>query len=151
MTASMNIIVDETENKFVIDIIRNGVLEFNAPYFGRNEIKPFVIYSTQSKNPNEKILGGLCGYYGKKYIRVDLLWVDESSRQKGIGAELLKKLDEFAYAKNCKYIQLDTFDFQARPFYEKFGYVCIGTVDKWIEGHDCYFMRKTLGASTSKG
>lgn len=86
----------------------------------------------------------MTGYYKGKYARVDLLWVDETFRQHGLGRKLILKLEELCRVKGCSYIQLDTFDFQARPFYEKLGFKCIGTIHKWVEGRDCHFMRKTL-------
>ncbi|WP_337589150.1 hypothetical protein [Legionella shakespearei] len=54
------------------------------------------------------------------------------------------KLEQFSKMKGCLYIQLDTFDFQARPFYEKLGFECVGTISKWVDDRDCHFMRKIL-------
>jgi len=37
---------------------------------------------------------------------------------------------------------LDTFSFQARPFYERHGYECFGELRDHPPGHSHYFMRK---------
>lgn len=134
-------LVDETNDENIKNIIKQGVLAFNQPYFGMQEAKPFTIYIIDG---NKSILGGLYGWHFDKYIRVDMTWVDENYREKGFGKKIFQKLDEYAHLKRCKYIQLDTFDFQAKPFYEKMGFECMGTIPKWVEGHDCHFMRKTL-------
>jgi len=96
------------------------------------------------KNPKNNIIAGLYGWYSKKYLRVEMTWVNEHYRNQSLGTQLFQQLDIYARSKGCQYIQLDTFDFQARPFYEKLGFACIGTIPKWIEGRDCHFMRKKL-------
>jgi endonuclease/exonuclease/phosphatase (EEP) superfamily protein YafD len=40
-----------------------------------------------------------------------------------------------------------TFSFQARPFYEKFGYEVFATLEDYPPGHRKYFLRKALGDS----
>lgn len=139
--SDLQVLVDETNDERINNTIKQGVLAFNQPYFGVQEAKPFTIYIIDD---NKSILCGLYGCHFDKYIRVDMTWVDESYRKKGFGKKLFQKLDEYARQKHCKYIQLDTFDFQAKPFYEKMGFECIGTIPKWVEGYDCHFMRKTL-------
>jgi GNAT superfamily N-acetyltransferase len=136
-----NIFIDETENSDLIKVIKKGIIEYNAPFFGSNPSKSFIIYI---KNYKLDIIAGLTGFYKGKYARVDLFWVDKAVRHQGLGKRLILKLEEFCKIKGCCYIQLETFDFQARPFYEKLGFECIGTVSKWVEDRDCYFMRKTL-------
>ena len=41
-------------------------------------------------------------------------------------------------------VVLDTFSFQARPFYERHGYRVVGTVPGFPHGHERYFMAKEL-------
>ncbi|MDB5536981.1 MAG: Acetyltransferase family protein, partial [Devosia sp.] len=41
-------------------------------------------------------------------------------------------------------IWLDTFSFQARPFYEKLGYSVFGTIPDYPPGGARYFLSKTL-------
>jgi hypothetical protein len=37
---------------------------------------------------------------------------------------------------------LDTFSFQARPFYEKLGYEVFGQLEDYPRGHSRYFLQK---------
>jgi hypothetical protein len=39
---------------------------------------------------------------------------------------------------------LDTFDFQARGFYERNGYELFGTLDDCPPGHKRYYLKKAL-------
>src|SRR5205823_2780313 len=43
---------------------------------------------------------------------------------------------------------LDTFDFQARGFYERLGYETFAEVQDFPRGHSRFFMKKTLGTGT---
>ena len=48
-------------------------------------------------------------------------------------------------AHGCAHAYLDTFDFQARPFYERLGYTVFGLQDDYPPGHRRFFQRKVLG------
>ena len=45
---------------------------------------------------------------------------------------------------------LETFSFQARPFYEKLCYRVFGTLDNYPEGHTYYYLTKHLVTSKTK-
>ncbi|CAM2861519.1 GNAT family N-acetyltransferase [Legionella worsleiensis] len=136
-----DIYIDETDNSEISAIIKQGILDYNAPFFGSNFLTPFTIYM---KDLQSEIIAGLTGSYRGKYVRVDFFWVHKDFRHQGLGSKLMMKLEEFSKAKECRFIQLDTFDFQARPFYEKLGFECVGTIPRWIEGQDFHFMRKAI-------
>ena len=46
-----------------------------------------------------------------------------------------------ALRRGCRAAYLDTFSYQARPFYEKLGYEVFGTLDDYPLGHQRFFMR----------
>ena len=50
----------------------------------------------------------------------------------------------FIWTELTKLIHLDTFDFQAKEFYKKQGYVVFGKLDDCPENHCRYFMKKLL-------
>jgi hypothetical protein len=54
-----------------------------------------------------------------------------------------------AIRRGCRGAYLDTFSYQARPFYEKLGYAVFGTLDDYPPGHQRFFMRKRLGEHTA--
>jgi len=53
-------------------------------------------------------------------------------------------LEQAARQRGCQYAHLDTFSFQARPFYEDLGYTVFGTLDDYPPGHQRFFMQKAL-------
>ena len=53
---------------------------------------------------------------------LDILWVEEKLRRQGIGSALIREAERAARERGCQLMTLGTFDFQARPLYEKFGF-----------------------------
>ena len=45
--------------------------------------------------------------------------------------------------RGCAIVWLDTFEFQARPFYEKLGFTVFGTLD-YPAGFKRFFLQKSL-------
>ena len=75
---------------------------------------------------------------------LDLLWVDERCRGRGMGAALVRAVEGEARERNCPLIYLATHDFQGKPFYEKQGYKLCGTNENWPKGHCNHIMMKRL-------
>jgi len=56
----------------------------------------------------------------------------------------MKRAEAEAIARGCRGAWLDTFAFQARPFYEQLGYTCFGELNDYPTGFARYFMNKAL-------
>ena len=67
-----------------------------------------------------------------------------SARGQGVGSQLLAMAEQEAVARGCHSAYLDTFSFQALPFYQKQGYEVFGTLDNYPGEHKRYFLRKQL-------
>ncbi len=74
------------------------------------------------KNRQGKIVAGLNGHTHYGWLFIKLFWVDENCRGKNLGTRLLQAAEKEALKRNCKNVWLDTFSFQALPFYQKLGY-----------------------------
>ena len=86
-----------------------------------------------------------------KAADLDILWVEEKYRKKGIGSALIRKAERTAREKGCHFMTLGTFDFQARPLYEKFGFSVCGTIEDCpTKGHTHYDMIKRLDDSSDE-
>ncbi len=93
-----------------------------------------------------QFIGGLDGatYFG--WLYVENLAVAEHQRGQGVGSRLLRAAEAEAMHRGCTHAYLDTFSFQARPFYEKHGYTLAGTLEEFPAGHSRFFLQKRLGS-----
>ncbi len=78
------------------------------------------------------------------WLMLDGLWVDAALRGRRLGARLLGEAEALARRRGCRAAWLDTFDFQARPFYERQGYRVVAALDGFPPGHTHYRLRKDL-------
>ncbi|MBR5071294.1 MAG: GNAT family N-acetyltransferase [Oscillospiraceae bacterium] len=72
------------------------------------------------------------------------LWVDEAHRRQGIATALFREAERKAADQGCYLSLIGTFDFQAKPFYDRLGYSLIVTTHDYPKGHEHYFMYKRL-------
>jgi len=91
-----------------------------------------------------RTVGGITAELFGGWAYISLLWVEESLRNQGFGSELLHRLETEAINLGCTNAHLDTYSYEARPFYEKAGYEVFGKLDDYPPGHCKYFLSKTL-------
>ena len=93
---------------------------------------------------DDTLLAGLQAYHYYGCCHIDLLYVKENIRGKGYGSRLLHKAEEIASERHCLFMSLNTMDFEARPFYEKYGYAVDFVREGFEKGAVMYGMRKTI-------
>jgi GNAT superfamily N-acetyltransferase len=95
---------------------------------------------------SDEILGGLWAFslWGSFYVNVVV--VPEAGRRRGTGSVLMRLAEQEARARGCRNMWLDTFAFQARPFYERLGFEVFGELDGLAPCYPRTFLRKTLSA-----
>lgn len=92
-----------------------------------------------------EVVGGVLGEMRFSWLAVDVLWVSEMYRGKGLGGRLLQTAEDAGKARGAVGVFLDTLDFQARGFYEKKGYVLYGELKNFPAGHTKFLLAKSLG------
>lgn len=123
--------------------IHSLLLDFNSRTSGYAfDGRALVI--TVADPASAEIIGGLWGSTAYGYLHVDMLIVPEMMRRRGIGARLMRDAEQEARQRGCRGAYLETFDFQAREFYEKLGYSVFGQLDDTPPGHRRYFLKKPL-------
>jgi GNAT superfamily N-acetyltransferase len=96
------------------------------------------------RDRNNRTIGGIAADLFGGWVYISLLWVDENFRNQGLGTQLLNRLEGEVIRLGYKNAHLDTYSFEARPFYEGAGYEVFARLDDYPEGHYKYFLKKTL-------
>jgi GNAT superfamily N-acetyltransferase len=97
------------------------------------------------RDADQAVVGGLWGSTAYGWLFTQLLVVPEQSRGHGIGRQLLSMAEAEAVKRGCHAAWLDTFEFQAKAFYERVGYSCFATLPDYPKGSSRFFLRKELG------
>jgi GNAT superfamily N-acetyltransferase len=96
-----------------------------------------------------KPAGGLSGWADFDWAFIHLLYLPEALRRQGHGRELINRAEMWARERGLVGMWLDTFEFQARPFYEKLGFEVFGQIDDHPVRKTRYFMSKRFVPATA--
>lgn len=138
-------IEQNNEDKFK-EYVLNGLVENNkrkCEWFRENSSK-----SEEPKNflafDGDKIIGGAIGYINYNWYFLDLLWIEDIYRGKDIGTTLINNIEEYAQKEKLTGVRMETWNFQAKGFYEKMGYKIYATIEDCPPGTTDYFFMKKL-------
>ncbi len=123
--------------------LRDRLDEFNAPYAGARNTTDigFVV-----RDDDGQVLAGLIGSCVWEWLHVNVIWVSDLLRGQGYGTQLLMAAETEALKQNREFSMLNTFSFQARPFYERSGYKVISEMKDFPKGHSQFRMIKQLNS-----
>ena len=128
--------------------IGHGLLAYNVAKIGR---MPRGSISVGVRGPRGVILGGLQGFLFWGWLYVNMFWLDEKTRGKGIGSAVLAAAEKEAARRKCFGVYLDTGSFQAPGFYRKQGYKQFANLIDFPPGHSRYsFYKKLKPAAAAK-
>ena len=114
---------------------------FNISRAGDPRIRPVALLLTDEQGNH---VGGLWGRLAYDWLFIELLAVPEEHRGGRHGTALMAQADSIARANECTGMWLDTYEFQARGFYEKLGFEVFGTLEDHPIGQKRFFLRKHL-------
>jgi GNAT superfamily N-acetyltransferase len=119
----------------------NTIVAYNTEQVGDHWTGCLNIFARDQPG---KIIGGIYGFTDRGWLRIEVLVVKDGWRQQGVGTRLLAAAEAEARVRGCHDAWLDTFSFQALPFYQRHGYTIFGALENYPAGHSRYFVRKAL-------
>jgi GNAT superfamily N-acetyltransferase len=122
-------------------LVENALRAYNASSAPQANYLPLRL---TIKNAEGTVMGGLIGHSSYEWLFISVLIIPEALRGKGMGRRLMEQAEEIARARKLTGIWLDTFDFQARPFYERLGYRIFGELKDHPRGISQYWLQKRL-------
>jgi len=100
------------------------------------------------RDAQNRFLGGIYIVLARGWMYLDGVAVVEAARHQGLGSRLLSVAENEARKRDCHHAWLETYSFQAKPFYEQHGYCVFGVLNDHPIGHQRYFMQKSLIGET---
>jgi len=135
------IALNTAQTEAEIQAVASGLRAYNASKAGPAEYENWGLYV---RDNDGNIKGGLLAETGRGWLHISILWLDESLHGQGLGTQLMGRAEEEARKRGCHHVYLDTFDYQARPFYDVLGYTVFGTLDDYPLGHQRFYLQKKL-------
>ena len=123
------------------DAIVDGLVRYNAQH---GFPWPWQDLDLVLRDAGGRAVGGALGETNARWLFLKALWVAEDLRGRGLGRRLLAAAEDGARARGCIGVYLDTYSFQARPFYERAGYVLFGELRDHPPGGAKYYLAKRL-------
>lgn len=134
-----------------LEEIKSGLRNFNRNFIPQSKFRALGIFVEDEKGNKQ---AGIVAETVGNWMYIQMLWVDESLRGKDVGTQLIVEAEEEAKARGCRYSLVDTFSFQARPFYERMGYHMQMALEDYIADsrapedapstHTRFFLTKSL-------
>jgi GNAT superfamily N-acetyltransferase len=122
----------------VLEGLGNNILE----HLGNVELeRPIRIFI---RDQADKVVGGVIANCFGGWMYISLLWVEKSLRNLGYGTRLMQLAEAEAIQMGCNHAHVDTYSFEAKPFYEKHGYELFATLEDYPPGHSKYFLKKGM-------
>jgi len=121
--------------------IEDGLKEFNDRFCENDNHQELAIVLRDGQG---KLAGGLLGDTFWRWLHVGTLWIREDVRSLGYGRKLLEAAEQEAVRRGCRHSHLETHDFQALGFYQKYGYTLFAQLDDLPPEHKKFFLKKDL-------
>lgn len=137
----MELEVIDSPSKELISFFDKKIEEFNLERWEVKEKKPLAV---ALRDKQGTIMAGAAAWTFGFWLYIENLWVDQSLRGQELGTKILSALEAQARKRGCRFALLDTLNFQARPFYERFGYKVQWTQESYPREGCKHFMTKDL-------
>jgi GNAT superfamily N-acetyltransferase len=129
------------ENRETFDTLLEGMKAFNLAATGVGGGQRFNV---ALRDDSGRIVGGVAATLSADSLYLDIVWADDSIRGQGQVRAMMEAIETEARRRGARDAWLYTMSWQARPFYEKFGYACVGETPFMGDRYRRYFMWKQL-------
>ncbi len=148
MTSPLNLVVEHQADDDKRDFILKQVRQFNDEQSNWHQAiraeggLPLDIYAVR----DDQLIGGLISETFWGWLALDYLWVAPDHRRNGLGSLLVMEAETLALERQCQWVKVSTFSFQAPDFYHKLGYETVGKLVDYPPGETMHWLRKNLAS-----
>ena len=136
----MHIRLENTESQKAQEI-GNLIRSYNRSKREKAESEPLNLYIEDEQG---QLMAGLVAETFGNWLEIEYLFVKEDLRGQGIGSQLLQRAESEAKKRNCHYVFVNTYQFQAPAFYQKHGYQEVFTLKDYPCTGQRHYYQKDL-------
>jgi GNAT superfamily N-acetyltransferase len=144
MTDAPTIVLVEQDPKLQA-VVLEGVRGFNRTLFASHPPGQELNLAIRDPDRHEPI-GGLLGRTAGGWLAIELIFVPEAFRGRGLAARLVAMAEEEAQRRGCHSAWLDTVNPKALTLYRRLGYEVFGELKDYPVGFSRFFLQKKFGA-----
>ena len=128
--------IESQKSQVIGDLIRS----YNRSKRETAESEPLNLYA---EDDSGELMAGLVVETFGNWLEIENLFVKEDLRGQGIGSQLLQQAESEAKKRNCRYVFVNTYQFQAPAFYQKHGYKEVFTLKDYpYDGQRHYYQKE---------
>ena len=136
----MQVRLENTESQ-KSQIIGDLIRSYNRSKREVAESEPLNLYVEDEYG---EIMAGLVAEIFGNWLEIEYLFVREDLRGQGIGSQLLQQAESEAKKRNCRCAFVNTYQFQAPAFYQKYGYKEVFTMKDYPYTGQRHYYQKDL-------
>ena len=129
--------IESQKSQIIGDLIRS----YNR---SKREVAESESLNLYVEDDSGELMAGLVAETFGNWLEIEYLFVKEDLRGQGIGSKLLQQAESEAKKRNCRYVFVNTYQFQAPAFYEKQGYKEIFTLKDYPYTGQRHYYQKDL-------
>lgn len=137
----MRFIVTPAPSESEIADIRSHLRQYNQQFVQCGDVESLAVFAMSEEGSRT---GALTALTWGNWLQIQLLWVSDESRGQGIGSQLLSQAEAAAKERGCLFSLIDTFSFQALPFYLQRGYETRMILDNFPEDQQRFYLTREL-------
>lgn len=136
MELRLNVLDGETDGLYDLD---QRLVAFNR----KRSAWGSRYFTVELRDALQGLRGGAGARVNLGVVEVSTLWLDDGLRGAGWGRRIIETLAEEGRRMGARKILLDTYDFQARSFYEALGFTVFGTLD-YPSGNSRFYLSREI-------
>lgn len=136
-----NFIVTDQPSKEDCAAVLNVLRKFTTEQVETLDNNDFAVFVVDA---DRRVLGGITAQSRWGGFQIDVIALDERLRKRGYGTRLMQFAEQEALRRECHHMLLDTYEFQAKEFYLRHGFVVFGQLEGPAPFYPRYFMQKPL-------
>lgn len=137
------LITVEANDPSVNEVIHARLRAFNRAMADWPERQHFNVVL---RDAEDRVCGGLLASLSCDVLRIEDLFVEEALRRSRYGEQLMAMAEKEGVRRGARLACVNTFSWQARPFYEKLGYAVFAEIPYRNGMHIMYWLKKALCA-----